>query len=383
MKKDLFRTVSLVICVVMLCSTILGTAAFAADDRAAAVEAEVPLAVSRVKDAAALSVGENEYGYSWFTSFEDLKEVASKSYSEFTYYYYNEYDSELVITESITIPANLDIYMEKFEIPEDVTVTVEGSLGAYEMDIQGTLDNRGYTFVYGKSEVSGKLINRDSVLILGDVGGSLHFAGGEYAEKRPSNLWVSGSTKEQTVGKVTGLNEYDFAYEYNDYTYVDEKGVAYKIWEYTLYDYFNSDVKPESGASVPMFRMYDPNSSEHFYSGSTKERRILQDAGWNYEGVGFNFPASGEPVYRLYHQPTGEHLYTMDVAEKDELMAEGWNLEGVAFNSAPDTEVAQYRLYNPNATRGAYHFTGSEEERDELLSCGWEDQGIGWYSCWK
>lgn len=135
--------------------------------------------------------------------------------------------------------------------------------------------------------------------------------------------------------------------------------------------------------TTPMYRMYDPNSSEHFYTGSIDEREILVKAGWNYEGVGFNFPVSGEPVHRLYEPITGEHLYTMDETEMDTLLSSGWNYEGVAFNSAGKDEVPQYRLHNPNASRGAYHFTGSTEERDLLISLGWEYQGIGWYSCLK
>ena len=132
---------------------------------------------------------------------------------------------------------------------------------------------------------------------------------------------------------------------------------------------------------VDMFRMYDPNSGEHFYTGSTEERDNLVAVGWQYEGVGFTFPlTTGKPVYRLYDPVTGEHLYTMDENEKATLMAAGWNYEGIAFNSGFENEVPQYRLHNPNATRGAYHFTASAEERDMLLSLGWEYQGIGWYS---
>ena len=37
----------------------------------------------------------------------------------------------------------------------------------------------------------------------------------------------------------------------------------------------------------------------------------------------------------------------------------------------PDDQVPQYRLHNPNAKRGGYHFTGSTEERDLLISFGW------------
>ena len=141
----------------------------------------------------------------------------------------------------------------------------------------------------------------------------------------------------------------------------------------------------ENRTVMHMFRMYDPNSGEHFYTGSTEERENLVAAGWHYEGVGFTFSmTTGAPVYRLYDRHnTFEHLYTMDVEERDRLVAEGWELEGIAFNSAYDTEVPQYRLHNPNETRGAYHFTASEEERDNLIAAGWEYQGIGFYSSWK
>jgi len=133
---------------------------------------------------------------------------------------------------------------------------------------------------------------------------------------------------------------------------------------------------------VDMFRMYDPNSGEHFYTGSTVERENLVKAGWHYEGVGFTFPlTTGDPVHRLYDPRTGEHLYTMDKTEMNTLLAAGWDYEGIAFNSGFENEVPQYRLHNPNATRGAYHFTASREERNFLINQGWEYQGIGWYSC--
>ena len=140
----------------------------------------------------------------------------------------------------------------------------------------------------------------------------------------------------------------------------------------------------ETRKVVHMLRLYNPYTGEHFYTGSTEERDNLVAVGWQYEGVGFTFPANtGAPVYRLYDPSTGEHLYTMDEAEKATLMGAGWNYEGIAFNSAYDTEAVQHRLHNPYETVGAYHFTFSEEEMQNLIKAGWEYQGIGWYSCWK
>lgn len=150
----------------------------------------------------------------------------------------------------------------------------------------------------------------------------------------------------------------------------------------------------EDRTVMHMFRMYDPNSGEHFYTGSVEEREMLVAAGWNYEGVGFTFSrTTGLPVYRLYDPISGEHLYTMEAPVKTGQQYEGkdlyecegriWLYEGIAFNSAYDTEVPQYRLRNPNATRGAYHFTSSAEERDNLIAAGWISEGICFYSSWK
>ena len=136
--------------------------------------------------------------------------------------------------------------------------------------------------------------------------------------------------------------------------------------------------------TASMYRMYNPNTGEHFYTGSLEERQVLEAAGWKYEGVGFTICANtGDPVFRMYNPNGGEHLYTMDEAEVNTLLAAGWKKEGIAFNSCPTKEVPQYRLFNPNATIGAYHFTASVEEKEVLLAAGWQDQGIGFYSCWQ
>ena len=85
------------------------------------------------------------------------------------------------------------------------------------------------------------------------------------------------------------------------------------------------------------------------------------------------------PMYRMYNPNTGEHFYTGSVEERENLVAVGWNYEGVAWNSASENDVPQYRLYNPNAEVGAHHYTTSEEERDHLIGLDWIYEGIGWY----
>jgi hypothetical protein len=135
--------------------------------------------------------------------------------------------------------------------------------------------------------------------------------------------------------------------------------------------------------TTPMYRLYNPNSGEHFYTGSVVERDNLVVAGWIYEGIAWNAPTNtGSPVYRLYNPNSGDHHYTMSVDEREMLVGFGWIYEGVAWNSAPvnhPDSMYLHRLYNPNADCGSHHYTGSIEERDFLVSLGWIYEGIGWF----
>ena len=136
--------------------------------------------------------------------------------------------------------------------------------------------------------------------------------------------------------------------------------------------------------SLLMFRLYNPNSGEHFYTESSSERKNLKQAGWRYEGIAWKSPIrDGNPVYRLYNPNAGDHHYTVSAAEKKTLVNAGWKYEGIGWYSVKKSDkdkIAIYRLYNPNCTgAGAHHYTKEKTERDYLISLGWRDEGIAWY----
>ncbi|MDD6461740.1 MAG: InlB B-repeat-containing protein, partial [Bifidobacteriaceae bacterium] len=135
-------------------------------------------------------------------------------------------------------------------------------------------------------------------------------------------------------------------------------------------------------ASREMFRLYNPNSGEHFYTAAAGERDHLRSLGWRYEGVGWTAPDhSGAPVYRLYNPNAGDHHYTTSGAERDMLVTVGWRYEGVGWFSAENAgRVALYREYNPNAVSGAHNYTLSLAEHRSLVSLGWHDEGLAWYA---
>ena len=130
--------------------------------------------------------------------------------------------------------------------------------------------------------------------------------------------------------------------------------------------------------AIEMYRLYNPNSGEHFYTGSVAEKDMLVSVGWKYEGVAWYAPSTGEPVYRLYNGNAGDHHYTLSEAEKDMLVSVGWKYEGVAWYSGGS--VPLYRAYNPNAIAGSHHYTIDTQEIDGLASLGWKKEGIAWYA---
>ncbi len=136
-----------------------------------------------------------------------------------------------------------------------------------------------------------------------------------------------------------------------------------------------------SYATQAMYRLYNPNSGEHFYTANTNERDVLIKAGWKDEGIGWYAPISqGIPVYRLYN-PNGEHHYTTSGGERDNLVSVGWKYEGEGWKSLSAEDVfgqPLYRQYNPNQKLCNHNYTTSLGEHEALIGLGWKDEGIGW-----
>ena len=128
-----------------------------------------------------------------------------------------------------------------------------------------------------------------------------------------------------------------------------------------------------------MYRLYNPNSGEHFYTANTNEKSHLQKAGWRYEGVGWVAPSTGKPVYRLYNPNVGDHHYTMSLGEQKSLLKVGWKDEGIGWFSDANEGIKVWRAYNPNARTGSHNYTINPTEQQLLIIAGWKDEGIAWY----
>ena len=358
-------------------------------------------------------------------------------------YYLEDWSLRITLTEDLFIPANCVIETDGvFGSEDEVALTLAGVIVAesyFGVSYDTTILPSGGMFVGDNMFFERKLVNLGVIEIATGIDGyrgQLDFNGAElYTDSSPYGSGVirvmTEAGKEFPAKALPDFDVNDFSVDweqidgasvwtltdYHEHTVITDPAVVPTCLDYghsessycatcgkaftekeTLAPLGHSYTDPwdttcnvcqaerlvdKSHLTYSMYRMYDPYSGEHFYTGSMEERQMLEANQWKYEGIGFTFPySSGKPVYRLYDRnKTHEHLYTMDEAEKDALIAAGWEYEGIAFNSCPREEVPQYRLRNPNTTRGAYHFTASVEEKDMLIAAGWIYEGIGFYTC--
>lgn len=150
---------------------------------------------------------------------------------------------------------------------------------------------------------------------------------------------------------------------------------------------------------VTVVRMYNKWTGEHLFSTNALEVADLEARGWQNEGTYWKAPAAPKkdtdpnakymPVYRLYNPYTSDHLYTTDLVEYTNLMAAGWNGEDIKFYSAaypkqdnkalvetPETYAEGiYRQFNPNVTVGTHNY-GGLAENNQVLAAGWKADNV-------
>jgi len=136
-----------------------------------------------------------------------------------------------------------------------------------------------------------------------------------------------------------------------------------------------------AATSSPVYRLYNHNTGEHFYTLSQAEKNNLQNVGWSYEGIGWQAAKQGKPVYRVYNpQATGgDHYYTLSKYEAQTLVNKGWRWDNggkAAFYSGG--KVNLYVAYNPHAQSGSHNYTTNSFEQNSLLKGGWKYGAVAW-----
>lgn len=158
--------------------------------------------------------------------------------------------------------------------------------------------------------------------------------------------------------------------------------------------------KPADADLATVVRMYNKWTGEHLFTTNALEVADLEARGWQNEGTYWKAPAAPTekehkdnaqymPVYRLYNPNSSDHLYTTDLVEYTNLMAAGWRGEDVKFMSAAhakadnkalvdyaeDDAEGIYRQFNPNVTVGTHNY-GGLAENNQVLAAGWKADGV-------
>ncbi|EQC84757.1 hypothetical protein LLT7_00810 [Lactococcus cremoris subsp. cremoris TIFN7] len=134
-------------------------------------------------------------------------------------------------------------------------------------------------------------------------------------------------------------------------------------------------------ADSMVYRLYNHNTGEHFYTTSATERAVDISAGWTDEGLGWVAPDKGITVYRLYNPNAagGDHYYTKSKYEAQSLVNKGWKWDNqgkAVFYSGGNLPI--YVAYNPNAQSGAHNYTGNLFEENNLINIGWKYKAVAW-----
>lgn len=149
-------------------------------------------------------------------------------------------------------------------------------------------------------------------------------------------------------------------------------------------------------ATKNVYRSYNPNTGDHFFTTSYSEHWKATHSGYSNEGVAFQVFDVGStpdlntysPVYRLYKSGSG-HLYTTNATERANLLKKGWKNEGIAWYGLKSTPAgkggaAVHRLYCPSSSsskcRGKHHYTVSVSEVNDCKAQKWTDEGVQFYA---
>ena len=125
-----------------------------------------------------------------------------------------------------------------------------------------------------------------------------------------------------------------------------------------------------------LYRVYNPNNGDHYFTIDKNEASHLVNLGWNAEGAPYKVisnngrrTAFGTAIWSVYNPNTGEHLLTEE-GEADALAQVGWTKEDVKFYTVQNGSASVVRVYNPN-TNGPAHLYTDASEANGLAKIGW------------
>ncbi|MGM0212992.1 GH25 family lysozyme [Enterococcus sp. AZ109] len=301
-----------------------------------------PYAASQINNAKAAGLKVSAYHYSWFKTDDQARAEAD---------YFASYANSLGLSKSALMVNDI----------EEPQILGQGDHSANSKAFAARLNQLGFGNVrhyVGLHWITSGRINT------GTLGNK--------------NIWVAAYP--YTLSQTNYYTQYG-AWQWSSQLRFPNVNGNFDISADYTGDYINEEPTAPSGYSA-MYRLYNPDNGEHFYTASAKERDDLVRINWGkYEGIGWYAPNSGANVYRLYNPGLRDHHYTMSWDEVTWLTKNyGWNYEGVSWKSDTSDKTKVYRLFHPYMTSGSHHYTMSWDEVTWLTkNHGWKYEGIAWY----
>lgn len=156
-------------------------------------------------------------------------------------------------------------------------------------------------------------------------------------------------------------------------------------------DWFGStliDCKADEPILPQVYRLYNPNTYEHFYTAYQCEINVLTKRnGFQNLGAAFNTTLASQtwavPILRLYNPSKQLHFWTSSVEESNSLQQSlGYQYEGIAYytlNPTTSSTYPIYRIYNPKTH--VHLWTASLSEADNANRYGgYRYEGPAFYS---
>ena len=276
---------------------------------------------------------------------------------------------------------------------------------AMRMDANGLLDlsfnSTGVSVIdlgSTEDEANAVVVQRDGRIV---VGGSVRAGvAGSFALVR----WNVDGTLDSYFG-VNGIRVYSFATDARLFglaLQTDQKlvtvgwvGANLALRDFGLARFLSDRVFPTGDPSqiVRLYRAYNISADYHFFTTNSVEWqaavvRGLRDESTNTPGIAvYAGQAPGSlPIYRLYNPNTGKHYYTLNLLERDNLQTIGWrfeSIEGFMFDTQVANTTPIYRLYNKST--GTHLYTHELAVRNYILSTfpTWEEHSrFGYAFAW-
>lgn len=138
---------------------------------------------------------------------------------------------------------------------------------------------------------------------------------------------------------------------------------------------------PSSGSVLgasPVFRYFNVNTDDHFFTTNINELGNGSNNGWIFEGVGFFAPSMIAypniiPIYRYYSASKGDHFYTRTPGSYNKFVSEG--IAFYAFYPGSSGAMPVYRYFNGN--KSDHHYTKNPSEGS---MGGYSYEGIEFYA---